>query len=224
MSISPGTRAQPIVSRERFTSLWRRCLGERADADGEAVYEELVQYYSEPQRAYHTPAHVAHCLRQLDLARAHVPDPDAVEMALWFHDAIYEPGAPDNELNSAELFLSRAGAEADAELCRKVYDLVLGTVHRGDPPADPDGQYVVDIDLSGFGLPWEDFRRDSEAVREEFAGVPDEEFFRGHVGFLRSLVERPRFYSTRFFRERYETQARENIRRYIDELRAQGHV
>ena len=85
-----------------------------------------------------------------------------------------------------------------------------------------DQGFMVDIDLSSFGLPWELFLRDSVAVREEFSHLSDEEFYPKQKGFLESLLHREHFCYTEFFRRRHEDRARTNIQRYLDELAARG--
>ena len=68
------------------------------------AFNKLIATYSEKQRAYHTLQHLYECLVLLDLIRADLKDAHAVELAIWFHDAVYDPQAKDNELKSAELF------------------------------------------------------------------------------------------------------------------------
>jgi len=87
-------------TQARFLALWSRCGGIGA----EAVYADMARHYAEPIRRYHTLRHIRRCLRDLDWARAAIPDPDAVELALWCHDVIYIPGARDNEQLSARWF------------------------------------------------------------------------------------------------------------------------
>ena len=214
--------SQHKMTRERFISLWGRCVLPGAHTDGGAVYEEIARRYAEPHRRYHTGSHIEFCLRQFDRASGHMDNADAVELALWFHDLIYDTDAADNELKSAQRFLETGEDQLDSDLCRVVYDLILVTIH-STLPARPDEKYVVDIDLSSFGLPWPEFKRDSVSVREEFAHVPDAEFFPKQIRFLNALLARPSFYFTAFFRERQEKTAQENIRRYIEELSTLGY-
>ena len=82
---------------------------------------------------------------------------------------------------------------------------------------------MLDIDLSSFGLPWDDMLRDSIAVRKESPQLSDAEFFPGQRAFLESLVKREHFYFTDFFRSRIEETARRNINRYLKNLREQGN-
>jgi predicted metal-dependent HD superfamily phosphohydrolase len=102
-----------------------------------------------------------------------------------------------------------------------VQNLILVTRHQ-HVPHHSDEKFVVDIDLSGLGYPWLIFREDSQAVREEFAGISDEAFYPSHMQFLRLLLERPALYATDFFRGLYEISARQNLKQYLQELSEKG--
>jgi predicted metal-dependent HD superfamily phosphohydrolase len=207
----------------RFISLWKRCASANANARGTEIYRDLLKRYSEEHRRYHTPAHIAHCLKLFDLASGKMDEPDAVEMSIWFHDAIYDAIASDNEERSAKYFIRTCGNDIDREFQSKVCDLIMVTIHK-EPPLTPDERYLVDIDLSSFGLPWKKFLEDSEAVREEFQHLSDEEFYPAQKKFLEKLVARQHFCFTKFFRDRHEKRARSNIARYFDMLEQQGLV
>ncbi len=210
-----------IREQARFVALWeRRLSGGRALA--ETVHARLVELYGEPHRRYHTLEHVRRCLGEFDRAAALMDDPDAVEMALWFHDAIYRSGAADNERRSADLFHGWSAGRADAAFLRRVEDLIMVTTHRGRPTRR-DERFIVDIDLSSFGLPWEAFERDGHRIRAECAEIGDEVYYLGQLRFLLSLQGRPTFFLTEFFQRRYERIARDNIHRVIENLRARGH-
>ncbi len=211
------------MKEKRFISLWERCARGDANNRGAEIYRDLRQRYSEGHRRYHTPVHIAHCLKLFDLARDDMEEPDAVEMSIWFHDVIYDARAPDNEEKSAEYFVEVCGDEVEERFKSKVYNLIIVTIHK-ELPMTVDEKYMVDIDLSSFGLPWERFLKDSQAVREEFRHLNDEEFYPAQKQFLETLVERKYFCFTEFFRERHEKTARENIARYLKNLEQQGLV
>ena len=207
------------MDRERFERLWSR----RAGTGAGAVFDELDARYGEPHRRYHTAAHIEHCLRCFDLAADRMDEPDAVEMALWFHDAVYDVPTQGNERRSAELFAARADGRGPERFRSKVYRLIMVTEHC-DSPETLDESFIVDIDLSGFGLPWDEFIRDSRAVREEFAHVPDAEFYSNQKKFIASLTARPAFCFTEFFRDRHEARARENMERLYAALERDGRI
>lgn len=211
------------MNKQRFRSLWNRCQkGDGAGVDADDVFKELHECYSEPGRHYHTPKHIEHCLAQFDLVADKMDDADSVEIAIWFHDLIFDVSANDNELRSARRFVELADDSMEDEFKTRVYDLIMSTA----PPRIPktkDQEFMLDIDLSSFGLPWDDMLRDSIAVRQESEKLSDAEFFPGQRAFLESLVRREHFYFTDYFRSRIEDSARSNIKRYLKNLREQSN-
>ena len=197
------------MDKARFYRLWRRCGGQ----DGAAVFAELAAHYREPHRFYHTAAHIVECLERMDLAAAELTHSDSVELAVWFHDVIYQCGASDNEQQSADWFAARA-AGIDAKVVDAVCAYIVSTTH-GAPPREPGAQFVVDVDLSGLGMSAAAFDRDGDNIRKEFAHLNDADFFRGQNAFLQSLLDREHIYCTRFFQTMCESRARENIRNVL---------
>jgi predicted metal-dependent HD superfamily phosphohydrolase len=202
---------------ERFTSLWGRCLRPGSRDDGAAaVWRDVASRYGEPHRHYHGTRHLAHILRQFDLVADRLARPDQVEVALWFHDVIVQPGQRDNEERSAAYFRETANGRMAPDFVEGVVDLILHTTHRG-APRDADHRYICDIDLSTFGSPWGEFLDNSAAIKAEFQG-PESDYYRAEQGFLESLLARQRIFLTDFFHDRYEARARDNIRRFISLL------
>ena len=214
-----------IINRlkSRFFELWRRCLEERGRAEPEPVWNQLVDHYTQSGRHYHGVGHLLHCLELHDLALAEMDDPDAVEMALWFHDVVFEVPSRDNERRSAELFRRAAADRCGADFVEKVFRLILVTDHRV-PPEGRDDELIVDIDLSGIALPWEFYLRDTEALRRESRAVPDERYYAAHRRFLNRLTQRRRIFLSDFFHQRCESDARRNIDRYLGQLEAAGRI
>lgn len=221
-SVSSGVPADcPARDGTRFAALWARCT-RGSPALAVAMYAKLAEFYGEPHRRYHTLNHIWRCLDEFDRAVDWMDEPDAVEMALWFHDAIYVPGAKDNEWRSAELFRRWSGQRADRAFRQRVCDFIMATTHR-EPPNQPDARFVVDIDLSSFGLPWDEFERDGRDLRAECPDMTDDEYYPGQLRFLLALQSRQTFFFTDYFRQRYEQIARANTRRLIENLRARGY-
>lgn len=211
------------MDRHRFELLWQRCAtGQTDSAASGSRFDEICTRYNEAHRRYHTPEHIVHCLQQFDACRELLSDANAVELAVWYHDVVYDIGADGNEARSAEFFVRHAKGELSDELICAVQELIMVTMHLCNRPETADESYLVDIDLSSFGLPWERFQRDSVAVREEFPQLQDKEFYPKQQLFLAELLRRESFCFTDFFRERHERQARENISAYLQNLKTQG--
>ena len=210
-----------IRGPDRFRALWQRCLVEGAPDDSEKIHQRLVEGYDEPQRHYHTLAHIEQCMAMFDQCKSLASNPDALELAVWFHDVIFEPGSPDNEARSAELYLDLSAGAHDETTRGLVKRLIMATLHDGSSLEDNDASYMVDIDLSSFGLSWEDFLRDSQNLRLESADLSDAEYFRRKTTFQNCLLAKEHFYQSDFFAKRLESQARANLARYFELIKQQ---
>jgi len=198
---------------------WNRCWSELgASTVPKAVHAELLSRYGEPHRAYHTLQHLQECLSLRQEISTPCESPAEIDIALWFHDAIYEPSRNDNEARSAEWL--DAGA-AQAGLAREVRDrlhaLVMATRHSA-MPAKADEAVLVDIDLAILGAPPERFAEYETQVRQEYRWVPEWLYRRKRREILAGFLERGMIYSTSECRERFEEQARRNLQRSIAAL------
>lgn len=200
----------------RFTALLER-MGLGPHSGG--THRLLDERYSEPGRHYHNLNHVGYCLGQLDGVREQLHDADAAELALWFHDAVYETGADDNELRSALLFDRHLGIHLPSGRADRIHARIMATVHPSGA-VERDAQFVADIDLSGLALSREAFRRDTEDLRRERHHLTDSQFELGTVGFFRKLMAGPSIFLTDHFRANYEQPALRNIVELINEMEA----
>lgn len=184
---------------------------------GAALFDELWARYLEPHRRYHTIEHVDSCLGFFDWYCAAARHPERVQLALWFHDAIYDPRANDNEQQSAALSRERlTELGASASVVHDVEALVLATrEHRSE---QPDALLLLDLDLAILGARAAAFARFERQIREEYAHVPEIAFARGRAGVLRGFLSRPEIYRTPALREELELRARVNLERRIAEL------
>jgi predicted metal-dependent HD superfamily phosphohydrolase len=194
---------------------WNR-IGAQGDPD--PVYARLVARYSEPHRAYHNLAHIEHCLDEFESSRELATDANSIEMAIWYHDVVYDPRAKDNEQRSADVAVEVArDAKLPTAFTQRVADLILATRHIA-PPSDPDAAILVDVDLSILGQPAERFDAYERQIRQEYDWVEAAAFAEGRGAILKSFLERAAIFSTPFFWDKYERQARENLKRSIERL------
>ena len=182
-----------------------RGLGATRDVD----VAQLAVRYAEPHRAYHTAEHVAECLAWLDQARDSAERPAELEAAIYFHDAVYDPRAHDNEARSAELFRAlTAGSGIPTESIDRVASLIESTARHAEEHGD--AALLSDIDLSILGAPPLRYARFERDVRREYAMFDDASYRRGRAHVLRSFLERIQLYRTPRF-ARLEANARENL-------------
>lgn len=185
------------------------------------VVDELARRYAEPQRAYHTAAHVDEVLRWFDavgdagLWRSRAD----VYLAVVFHDAVYDPTAHGgvNERASAELARRVVGAN------ERVVELILATARHGaiDPAiadVDPDLAHFLDADTAILGAAPAHFDMYDAAIRVEYRHVPDVAYRAGRGAFLQAMLARERVYLTAYFHDRLEATARTNLARALERL------
>ncbi len=182
--------------------------------------EDLLSRWSESHRHYHTRDHLAAVLSVVDRYADRAADADAVRLAAWFHDAVYDPRRLDNEEASAVL------AEAvlpdlvvAPERVSEVARLVRLTASHDPLPSDHNGGLLTDADLSILAADEEVYRAYTVAVRHEYAHVPDAAFAAGRAAVLLNLLSLPSLFHTPVLKEHWEERARHNLTSELDALR-----
>jgi predicted metal-dependent HD superfamily phosphohydrolase len=184
---------------------------------------ELAAAYRESHRAYHDEHHIAEVLRWFDEI-AHGPgwrNPADVYTAIVFHDAIYVPGAKDNETRSAAR-ARRAIAEhelpADAN---RVADLIeLTSQHGSLDSAEGDTALFLDADMAIVGASPEVYREYARQIRREYGMVPANAYRAGREAFVKALLEKTQIYFSDYFKTRLTVRALQNLAGELSTLRS----
>ncbi|HEY2518390.1 MAG TPA: hypothetical protein VGI39_46295 [Polyangiaceae bacterium] len=181
------------------------------------LLERLRPRYAEPHRRYHTWAHILACLKA---RRALTETPSMeVDLAILFHDAIYDPLRGDNEARSAALLLEEGRrAWLPERTLERAAALVGVTRHDGDTLDSEEAGLVLDADLSILGCAPEAFATYEAQVRCEYAAVDDARYAVGRAAVLSSFLARPSIYVTRRGRRLWEAPARANLERSLRAL------
>ena len=171
----------------------------------------LVAAYREPQRHYHALQHLEECLAHFDATAALAERPGEVEIALWFHDAVYAVQGKHNEQLSAE-WATKALAASGAEdsVISRVDALIMATCHTASPTL-PDQQLLVDIDLAILGASPERFAQYDRQVKQEYSWVPGVLYRFKRKEVLNGFLARPSIFNTPYFQSRWEQPARDNL-------------
>ena len=197
--------------RRRFEVALQRAGATRPTS---GLVDRLFARYLEPHRHYHTLSHVEACLEVLDRNPGLATRPAEVELALWFHDVVYDPRAKDNELRSAK-FAGRVLLEAGLEdsSIRRIEQHILATSDHA--ATDQDSKLVVAIDLAILGAAPEAFDVFEQQVRREYGHVPDLLFVMARRRVLKRFFERPVIYEVPELRDQLEARARANLGRAL---------
>jgi predicted metal-dependent HD superfamily phosphohydrolase len=206
-----------LLPSTRFAAMWS-ALG--ANGPSLQALARLRDAYDEPHRAYHSASHIGACLALLDTREvaAGAEHPAEVEAALWYHDAIYDTRAKDNEEKSALLAIETlSAARVQPDAIARIADHVRATSDHG--ARSPDGQLVIDIDLSILGARQPIFDVFDAAIRQEYHWVAEADYRRGRAAVLQRFIDRSVIFHTPVLREMFEARARENLRRAIRRLK-----
>jgi predicted metal-dependent HD superfamily phosphohydrolase len=193
------------LDRARVATAWRA-----AGASHDNASPWLADRYAEEHRAYHDAEDVAECLAWFDRVRDFAKRPAELEVALFFHDAIYEPLASDNEARSAEK-LRQLGQEAGVptEAVERIVGLIESTA--AHDVRTGDAALLCDIDLAILGASPARYARYERDVRREYAAVDEACYRVGRGRVLRGFLERIEIYRTPRLAARLEAQARDNL-------------
>ena len=176
----------------------------------ENLYELLFAAYSEQQRYYHTIQHIVECLNLFHQVKNQLNDPVAVELAIWFHDAVYDPQASDNEEKSAELLKQHCALLFENSTIQKVYDWIVET-KKHQPSQDQDLNYLLDIDLAILGSSKSRFAEYELQIQQEYSWVETGLYQEKRAEILQYFHQMSPLYQTEYFRNLLEFNAKFNL-------------
>ncbi|PRH87916.1 hypothetical protein C5L14_08370 [Labrys okinawensis] len=194
----------------------------RPPAIPEPAFVDLLAAYRDPRRHYHGLGHIEAMLAGLQDCRPLLHDAEAVELAIWFHDAVYDAASPDNEERSADLAREVLAGQLEQERLEQVAALILATRRHelaglaGRPQSDM--AYFLDLDLQILGAEAARFDAYEAAVRREYAHVPEAAWRTGRAAVLQRFRARRRLYFSDLFAEKLEEGARANLARSLAKL------
>jgi len=179
--------------------------------------------YSAPDRHYHNLAHIE---ALLTLMRSHaraLSDPESVEAAIWFHDAVYDTRQHDNEAKSAELAAERLDGLLSPDRIDRIAAMIRATAghavpDRFDDTARRDCALFLDMDLAILGSTPDAFAAYESAVRREYDWVPDALWIQGRRKVLQGFLARPTIFASPQFQASHEAAARRNLARSLEQL------
>ena len=186
-----------------------------------AWIDRIVECYMEPHRYYHTLEHIEsmfnHVARYQDICE--LEDKQAVDIAIIFHDIVYDPMSKDNEAQSVKVFKTFAAEIGLSQaLCDKVCRLIARTIrHELEPGDDLDTGAFLDSDLEILSKPTEEYRQYAREIRAEYSQYSEKDYCEGRIKVLTSFLQRPQIYFSEVFSS-LEPMARFNIRAEIQEL------
>lgn len=206
-----------MVSPERLDSLqiaFARLLAEFhiEPAATYSHFDDLVTMHSQSHRHYHNLEHIAEVLKVAGRLRKFAENPNAVQLAVWYHDAVYDPKQRDNEAKSADFarnVLEQLGVSSP--IIATVSDLILATAHGTPHEWNADVCVLLDADLAILGSGETRYLRYAADIRREYAWVPDAEYAAARIAVLDGFLARQRIFHTDVMFLEGEGSARRNM-------------
>ncbi|WP_278492434.1 HD domain-containing protein [Acinetobacter gyllenbergii] len=183
-------------------------------SEPQKVFNKLIAAYSEKQRAYHALQHLYECLALFDTIRADLNDGHAVALALWFHDAVYDPQAKDNELKSAELFEQYLAQDLPNDIVQKIKRWIVATQKHASTD-ELNLQFLLDIDLAILAASPERFTEYEQQIQQEYAWVDPDVYLIKRKEVLAHFYQTEPLYQTEYFQQNFEQRAKGNLREVV---------
>jgi predicted metal-dependent HD superfamily phosphohydrolase len=206
--------------KHRWFTLSESIMGDKT----EEIFESLTAKYSETCRHYHTLSHIENCLFEFDKVKDQLSSPVTLELALWFHDVIYDPKKQNNEAMSAKF---AKNVLTQATITTQEADSVLGLINATKHPhvaRSESENYMMDIDLSILGAEPSSYDIYSSQIRLEYSHVPNLIYRWKRIKVLRSFQALDAIFRTTYFFNLYERSARDNMNREIQQLSNIGPI
>ncbi|WP_298953912.1 hypothetical protein [uncultured Nonlabens sp.] len=142
---------------------------------------------------------------------------DALILSIFYHDVIYKSTQKNNEYQSA-LILEKHLAKTDfkhIELCK---NQINATKNHSTSLIDSDTNLLIDIDLAILGHKKDVYQLYTENVRKEYKIYPKFIYNPARKKAMQHFLEQDRIFKTEEFYNLYESIARDNITREINNL------
>ncbi|KAF9051109.1 hypothetical protein BDZ89DRAFT_525121 [Hymenopellis radicata] len=150
----------------------------------------LEARYGEPQRHYHTLAHITSMLECLNSHLSEIVDPQTVRLAIYFHDIVYDPKSSGNELASIELFrqLDHVPSTQLEKVCRYIERTITHSLPLDCGEDDSDLKYFLDFDLEVLSRNRVLYEQYANEIREEYIHYSPEQYCAGRIQVLQKFL------------------------------------
>ncbi|MDP5229452.1 MAG: hypothetical protein NWQ38_03600 [Cellulophaga sp.] len=177
---------------------------------------EIEKNYTSKSRHYHNLDHLENMLTELEAVKSEIKNLDTLVFAIFYHDIVYKATKSDNEHQSALLFQKRITKTSFTHIRECMFQIEATKKH--ELSACHDTNFLLDVDLSILGKSKDVYTAYCKNIRKEYKIYPDIMYRPGRKKVLESLLALKSIYKTKFFIEKYEPQARENLRLELQQL------
>ena len=190
------------------------------DGLNENLAKNLMFRHSENRIGSHGTGRLKNSLENFDLVRDLFDRPKEAEFAVLFTNSMFDSRRPDSEEVSSEYAQHIAlTLNLNQSFSNNVRELIMETKHKKIPEYN-DSKLFCDIDISVFGKSPVDFERYEIGLKKDYIWGDDEKFRKGKINLFEKFLERPSIYSSKYFRDLYEDQARKNLTESLEAIKS----
>jgi predicted metal-dependent HD superfamily phosphohydrolase len=192
--------------------------------------ERLWSMHTEQGRHYHTAVHLEEMIHYFTLLKEDGflksmtrDDECTIFLAIFFHDAIYNPKSPSNEEDSALLFQEFAEqvklTESHESIISNVHSYILATKQHSVSSDNSECMALfLDLDMAVLGKQDAAYQAYAALIRKEYSFVEGSEYCCKRAEILTRFLTHERIFGTELLRQVFEEQARRNIGQEIADL------
>ncbi|RZG75698.1 metal-dependent hydrolase [Acinetobacter sp. WCHAc060025] len=195
---------------DQFLQYWAQFSAELNIPKNQSESLFSILSFSYSQNYYHTHQHIIECLELFHQIKDRLEDPIAIELAIWFHDVVYNPQASDNEEQSTKLMQKHCVGILKKEKLEKVAQWIIAT-KKHQPSKDHDLNYLLDIDLAILGSSPQRFAEYEQQIQQEYSWVESEMYKIKRAEVLKHFYQMKPLYQTEYFRDLLEEHAKRNL-------------
>jgi len=204
--------------RERISEI----IGEVPNKN--VVVDRFIETYNAPYRKYHNMNHIVKCLDSISYAipifdNYRIEGENLIQIAILYHDYVYNPLATNNELYSTSAIKRDFSfSHINREKREMISNMIMATTHNPKMELTIYDKYICDVDLHQLGSGLNEFLLNENNIREEYHMIPDEIFYPGRSKILQGFLDRDNIYYIKGFGNKFESNARRNIKYVLDRI------
>ena len=182
-----------------------------------SLWNQLAKAYGTPFRKYHNLNHLEEIFSYYDHYHHLIQNKETVVLAIFYHDFVYEVWKKNNEEESAKKAIELLQSiNFPSVLLQSIEDLIICTKnHTG---LSSDQNFMIDFDLAILGQSESVYKNYTQQIRKEYKIVPDLMYRKGRKKVLQYFLNKENIYQTDIFQSKYESQARINLHKELQEL------
>ena len=203
--------------------MWKQLTAfSKKEAIKAALWNDILDHYTEPYRFYHNLQHVAELFTWSERYLGQIEQPAVFGFAILYHDVVYDTFKNNNEEESAKIAREHLSTLlVKPAVIDKVETFILATQNHSIATENGDASdlaYFLDFDLAILGAEWDVYEEYSQKIRKEYRQYPDAVYNPGRKHALEKLMDKDRLFYTPELDELLGQKARNNMFREVQLL------